>query len=240
MSSQRERRESLLSALRQIVRTAQEQGLDKLASERRLADELEISRGLLRTLLATLAEEGLIRPRKQSGWLLTGQTISEPNNALIGFSEMGRLYGYRTHSEVLESVVRLGYEDELHRLRLPEMSRVWVLRRLRSLDDRPVSVEQVLLPLMAVGTLHQRDMTDRSLLTDLAEIGVVVTRTDVTIEAQAASATVAPFLNLERGAPVLTQREVAYDQYGREIFLGHADYRADSYHFRSTLTRRSR
>lgn len=97
----------------------------------------------------------------------------------------------------------------------------------------------MVLPLSSVGDLPARDMTNRSLLEDLGSIGVLVTRTDVTIEAQVAGPSLALFLQLDRGAPVLTQRETAYDQFGREVFLGHADYRSDSYRFRSTLIRRT-
>lgn len=238
-SIQRQRRDSSLAALRQEVTAARERGLDRLPAERQLAEDLQVSRGLVRSLLGELAKEGLVQAMPQSGWLLTGQALSEPNNALIGFSQMGRLYGYEPQSEVLESSVRLVHESEAPRLRVPPMSRVWTLRRLRRLDALPVSVEQVVLPLDLVGHLPTRDMTNRSLLADLEAIGVLVTRTDVTIEAQVAGPSLALFLQLDSGAPVLTQREIAYDQFGREVFLGHADYRSDSYRFRSTLTRRT-
>lgn len=235
-----DRRGLLLAQLRQLITHSRERGANKLPAERRLAEELQASRGLIRTLLGELAAEGLVQAMPQSGWLITGQALSEPNNSLIGFSEMGRLYGYEPHSDVLESSIRLGDESEITRLRIAPLSRVWVLRRLRRLDERPVSVEQVVLPLEMAGDLPKRDMTNRSLIADLEEFGVLVTRTDVTIEAQVAGPSLAPFLDLQVGAPVLTQREVAFDQYGRELFLGHADYRSDSYRFRSTLTRKTR
>lgn len=234
----RPQREALLDQLRGVVANAREAGCERLPAERTLAASLQVSRGTLRRALEDLAREGLVQARPQSGWMLTGQALSEPAHALIGFSEMGQLYGYEPHGEVLASVVRLAHPAEESRLGLGPLSRVWELRRRRLLGRRPVSVETVVLALSLADGLPDIDFTDRSLLADLDARGIRVTRTDVIVQAALADQSDGALLDLEVGDAVLTQDEVAFDQFGREVFLCHAVYRADSYRFRSTLTRR--
>lgn len=236
--NQKERRDALLRQLRTTALAVQESGHDRMPPERKLAADLGISRGLLRSLLTELEGAGLLRRRNQSGWLLARRSLSEPNNSVIGFSEMGRMYGYEAGSRVLGSVVRQATESELLRLRLAPLSRVWVLTRARSLDQRPVSLEEVVIPFVRARELQVLDMTDRSLFAELHSLGTVVSRVDVSIEARTASSAACEVLGLEPGSPVLSQRELAFDQFGGELYLCRATYRADSYSFRTTLTRR--
>lgn len=239
MPPQRQQHEALLQRLREVVGEARDAGRQRLPAERQLAASLQVSRGTLRRALEDLAREGLVQARPQSGWLLTGQALSEPAHALIGFSQMGELYGYEPHGEVLGSLVRLADPSEEARLGLAPLSRVWVLRRRRLLGRQPVSIEEAVLSLALVDGLPGLDFTDRSLLADLDARGIRVTRTDVIVQAALVDAADGALLDLPVGAAVLTQDEVAFDQFGREVFLCHAVYRADSYRFRSTLTRRA-
>jgi len=236
--TQHDRREALRRRLRLAVQSARDNAHDRLPSERKLAEDLGASRGLVRSLLEELETAGLLQRRSQSGWILTGQSLSEPKNSVIGFSEMGRMYGYATSSEVKNSHIRLAREAEVLRMRLAPLSRVWVLRRVRALDDRPVSLEEVVMPTAQAGDLPTLDMTDRSLFEELQKRNVVVSRVDVTIEAEVAPNFLAELLKLKLSDPVLAQREIGFDQFGRELFLCRAAYRADSYRFRTTLTSR--
>lgn len=236
--TQHDRRQALRRRLRLAIQAARDSAHDRLPSERKLSEDLGASRGLVRSLLAELEAAGMLQRRGQSGWILTGQSLSEPKNSVIGFSEMGRMYGYVTSSEVKSSHIRLAREAEVMRMRLAPLSRVWVLVRLRALDERPVSLEEVVMPAEQAGDLPTLDLTDRSLFEELQERNVLVSRIDVTIEAEVASNPMAELLNLKSSDPVLAQRELGYDQFGRELFLCRATYRADSYSFRTTLTSR--
>lgn len=233
-------RHELLSQLRSRILASAAEGRTRLPSERALAGELAVSRGALRSALTELAGEGLLQPKAQSGWHLSGRTISEPNNTVIGFTEMSRLFGHEPRSRVLKSGVRLARETEVACLRLSPVSQVWVIKRLRFLGSRPTSLEEVVMAADRAGDLTDLDMTDRSLFTELGRRGIEVSRTDVVVEAEVADESNATLLDLQPGSPLLTQHETSYDQHGRELFLCYAQYRADSYRFRSTLTRRTR
>jgi GntR family transcriptional regulator len=225
-------------ALRSLIASVGHTNDDRLPPERALAQTLGVSRGRIRRLLQNLAEEGLVVAKAQSAWRVSGQTISEPSQTLVGFSEMAAMYGYAAHSEVLSATTRLANGNEPRQLRLNELDRVYELVRRRYLDSRPVSVENIVIPLELAGNIPLLDFTDRSLFNELAVNGVDVRRTDAVVEAIEAPAHVAALLNLDVGAPILFQQEAGFDSYGRPLFLGHAHYRGDSYRFRSTLWRK--
>ncbi len=225
-------------ALRALVTSIANSNDDRLPPERILAQTLQVSRGRIRRLLQALAEEGLVVSKPQSAWRASGVTISEPSQTLVGFSEMAAMYGYTAHSEVLSTTNRLATANEARQLRLHELDPVFGLTRRRYLDDRPVSIETIVLPLDLAGDIPGQDFTDRSLFQELANNGIDIRRTDAVVEAIAAPTHVAVLLHLEPGAPVLLQQEAAFDSYGRPLFLGEAHYRGDSYRFRSTLWRK--
>ena len=225
-------------ALRGIARSLANTNDDRLPPERVLAQQLGVSRGLVRRLLQQLADEGLVVSKPQSAWRASGRSISEPSQTLVSFTEMATMYGYVPHTEVLSTTTRLASADESRQLRLQELDPVFELVRRRHLDTRPVSVETVVLPISLAGDLPSRDLTDRSLFVELAANGVEVRRTDAVVEAAAAPAHVSSLLGIQERSPVLLQQESSFDSIGRPLFLGQAYYRADSYRFRSTLWRK--
>jgi GntR family transcriptional regulator len=226
-------------ALRALVGSIAYGNDDRLPPERTLAHTLGVSRGRIRRLLQELADEGLIVSKPQSAWRVSGPAISEPSQTLVGFSEMAAMYGYNAHGEVLSAITRLANGNEPRQLRLNELDRVFELNRRRYLNERPVSIETIVIPLELAGDLPSLDFTDRSLFQELATSGIDIRRTDAVVEAIAAPAHIATLLNLEPGAPVLCQQEAGFDSYGRPLFLGQAHYRGDSYRFRSTLWRKA-
>lgn len=189
-------RQLLLAHLRSVVATASSDGLSRLPAERVLAADLGVSRGALRSLLACLADEGLLQPRAQSGWHINSATISEPSQTLVGFTEMSRLHGHEPRARVLSSVVRLCRDSEATRLRIPNPSKVWMLRRLRYLGEQPTSLEEVVMPCSRAADLTQIDMSDESLFAALSQRGIEVSRTDVVVDAEVADATLANILDL--------------------------------------------
>src|SRR6202048_5520723 len=62
----------------------------RLASERSLAETLGFTRLTVRRALMELAKRGLLEPDERRGWQVRGGPVSEPLNALMGFTQMAR------------------------------------------------------------------------------------------------------------------------------------------------------
>ena len=73
----------------------------RLASERALAEALGFTRLTARRALMELGNRGLLEPDERRGWQVRGGPVSEPLNALIGFSQMARQRGLTATSRVL-------------------------------------------------------------------------------------------------------------------------------------------
>jgi GntR family transcriptional regulator len=210
----------------------------RLPGERTLAGDLGVSRAHVRQALIELAELGLLESSAQRGWFVTGQRISEGPNLLRSFSETAAERGLQVSTRVLQRRVRSATLDEAEVLGLAPAAGVVQIDRLRLLDGVPTAVQSACLPERRVPGLESADLEAHSLYQLLAEqYGVVPTRCDYTIQAEAAGHTIAEMLGVEVGFPVLVGHEVTYDQDEQPISTGTVTYRGDAYRFKASLFR---
>src|ERR1700692_4807110 len=90
----------------------------RLASERSLAEALGFTRLTVRRALMELAKRGLLEPDQRRGWQVRGGPVSEPLNALMGFTQMARQRGLVATSRVLSLEHREATIDESESLRV--------------------------------------------------------------------------------------------------------------------------
>src|SRR5258708_15331325 len=118
----------------------------RLASERSLAEALGFTRLTVRRALMELAERGLLEPDERRGWQVRGGPVSEPLNALMGFTQMARQRGLVATSRVLSLEYREATIDESESLRVAPGAPMIDLSRLRLLDDRPTAIARPPMP----------------------------------------------------------------------------------------------
>jgi GntR family transcriptional regulator len=210
----------------------------RLPSERALAEELGVGRTVLRRAIGGLVEAGLLEPAEPRGWAVVGQHLSEGPNVLRSFSESAQERGLVPGSRILGQTVRPASYDEAELLGLAPAAQVVEVRRLRTLDGVPVAVHTVTVPARMAPGLESVDLTDASLYQVLEErFGLVLARCDYTLQAEAASASVAPLLDVPVGAPVLVGHEITVNREERPLSHGRVVYRGDAYRFRASLFR---
>src|ERR1700676_2772556 len=122
----------------------------RLASERSLAEALGFTRLTVRRALQELAERGVLEPDERRGWQVRGGPVSEPLNALMGFTQMARKRGLVAPSRVLPLKYRKATIDESESLRVAPGAPMLDLSRLRLLDDRPTAIERLRMPMSRV------------------------------------------------------------------------------------------
>lgn len=210
----------------------------RLPGERTLAAHLAVSRQTLRQALQQLAEEGVLQPSPQRGWYVTTKLISDPPNVLQSFTDIAHARGLTPTTRVLASTKRAATLDEADRLAVAPASPVLELRRLRSLDDIPVSVDHTIVALTRAPALTEVDLTDASLYGTLEHVcGVRVTRSNYSLRAEGAGEQCAELLHVPPGTPVLVGEEVTFDLADVPILCGQLVYRGDAYQFQATLYR---
>ncbi|MCT1478870.1 GntR family transcriptional regulator [Microbacterium sp. p3-SID336] len=211
----------------------------KLPSERILAEQVGVSRATLRLALGQLEQEGVLTRHPQRGWFVRGNdTFSDRASELQSFSELATSRGFTAESEVLALARRTATIEEAERLRIPPVSSVIELNRLRKLDGIPVCVDEAVLVGNRCEPVLQRDFTTASLYEALeTDCDISVYRSSCTIQARGATAEQARLLNLEEGDPVLVCDERTTTADGTIVLTSRLTYRWDSYRFTADLYR---
>ncbi|MFI8632980.1 GntR family transcriptional regulator [Microbacterium sp. NPDC077663] len=214
-------------ALQALIDNAVTQGLEKLPAERELADQLGVSRNMVRRALEILENEGaVVRSQGRSGGaFITAVTESAPVsstlfdaherklerdlNAIKGIPQMLAEQGFEASTRVLSESVEDASPGIARALGLTAGAPVISLLRLRLADGRPLSLERMfldadvfpdLLTYSPIGSLYALLAT---------HYGVTVTTAEEHVEVVQASRQVADLLDVKPWAPVLALRRVS-------------------------------
>ncbi|WP_202873328.1 GntR family transcriptional regulator [Kribbella capetownensis] len=210
----------------------------RLPSERQFAIETGLSRMTVRAGFQAASDEGLIVPSPQRGWYVRDLVLREPPSRLQSFTEMAHELGFRPSSDILDHRERPATLDEAHRLHLAPTAPVVAIRRLRGMDGRPVTVEDLVIPVAIAPWLPTADLTNASLYELFSTHGIEFSYSRYTVQAQNADATLATLLNLPTGGAILVATEIAFAQDTTTPLLsGTNHYRGDAYQFTADLTR---
>ena len=208
----------------------------KLPTERALAEHLRISRATLRQALSRLEQDGLIMRRQGNGTFVGEPRIEHDLHQLRGFTSEFTARGRRVESAVLSlrtapTPARLAVTLGVGR----EQDAVVELRRVRSLDGSPMSLETVWLPAHRCGGLLDYDLNNGSLYAALHELGVVPARAEETLMATVLDEYEAAHLDQRPGAASFLIERVTYDAAGDCVECVRTLLRADRFQVRTTL-----
>src|SRR5882724_237171 len=190
--------ESCADALSSEIAQGTLQPGQRLASERSLADTLGFTRLTVRRALRELAERGLLEPDERRGWQVRGGPVSEPLNALMGFTQMARQRGLVATSRVLSLDYREATIDESESLRVAPGASMLDLSRLRLLDDRPTAIERLRMPMSRVQWPPKFDFNS-SIYAALESQGIFPAHADAFVEVVEATPADAQLLGVAVG-----------------------------------------
>lgn len=224
--------------LRELLRRyIQDQNVSgrQLPSERDMASHFGVARMTLRHAVEALVEEELLERVVGIGTFVVKAKV-DLSLKLTSYSEEMARRGLRPSAQTLAfeqipATARLARE-----LQLEEGQGVVRLRRLLLADDEPMSVDENFIPAWRVpGILDAGPPT--SLYNVLRErYGLVIEWGEDTIEANAATASIARLLKVDVGAPVLRTERHAFVSRST-VDYSVSFYRADRYKLRVPLLR---
>jgi GntR family transcriptional regulator len=225
-------------ALADEISAGRLQAGDRLPSERTLGERLGVSRATVRRAIAELADQGLVETPERRRAFVRGEILTEPPNVLLSFTELGRRRGLKATARLLARTTRTASLLEAEGFGIAPGDPLLSLRRLRFLEDRPVAVDEALVPLAIAPHLAEADVARTSLYDELAAAGSEPVRADYDVGAIAVEEPDASLLGVSPGSPGLLAHTRSHSADGRVVEVCMTVYRGDRYRFQATLSRR--
>lgn len=219
--------------LRRAIRDGLYADSGRLPSEPELARQLGVSRATLRQAVSALQDEGLLARRHGSGTYVLNAVAAMRNNLNVNFgvTDLIEAAGWRPGTRDLR-VDEVQADARVARaLGLPPRSRVTVVTRTRTADDRPVAytVDYVPTHVLAELGISPADITQsESLYRGLERVGLVVHHGLAEIRPVKADRLLAAELGVRTGALLLQVEQVDYTGEGDAIVASDEYYVSDT------------
>ena len=200
----------------------------KLPPERILQDQFKVTRNTIRQALIQMETEGLASRERRRGWFISPPRITYDPTTNASFTESVERQGRTPGTEVLSKERIVAGACEASNLGCTEGDPVFLVRRLRSVDERVVLIEH-----LYVNAAHCPDLLDFPLDSSLTQFmsehyGIIECRTRVTMRPTAMPNSQAQALGVAVGMPSLCISREIRDQFNRIIEFDQEFWRHDA------------
>ena len=189
----------------------------KVPSEKSLIAEFGVPRGPVRQALAALRADGIIYGGRGTPPRVQRTAPTQHFDIFRSFTEWANAIGLAPGQRVVGAGRRPASEQVAAELRVPPLSPVVEIIRLRLLDGKPAMLERSTFPTADGAHLLAADLETRSVHQILGGAGIWAARARHQIDATAATPLEVEMLGLHPGAPVLRVRRLCYDEFGTVI-----------------------
>jgi GntR family transcriptional regulator len=222
----------LAESIRELIEVGQLKPLDRLPSEKELAEQTGVSRLTVRQAIAYLVRNGSIAIRPGVGTFVAEPKLSADPFHLLGFTEEMIRQGRTASSRVLEQTVAVPSERVAARLALDPDSEVVRIVRLRFSGDSPLLLETVIVPHTLAPGLESDDLSEHSLYEILENrYGLRPERAQQTLEATGANNYEAQLFGVQPGMPMILLEGITYSRQEQPMEFFKAVYRGDQFKF---------
>lgn len=202
---------------------------DMIPTEWELVDYFKLSRATVRQAMTDLVNENLLYRRKGIGTFVSKPKIDLQYMAtMVSYNDQILSMGLTPSTKVLQFEVIMAGDFLAGEMGLMGEKKAIKLVRLRFADDEPIAVVESYLPYDLCGFVLDVDMEKNSLYQTLArqrDTTVVVVKR--VVEAKLISREDSRLLNVDKGFPVQSFLNKAYNENGRILEYCSSRYRGD-------------
>jgi GntR family transcriptional regulator len=203
---------------------------ETLPGEEELSRIFGVSRMTSRQALQALKSEGMAYRERGRGTFVLAPKVEKDITNRVGFTGEMLALGKSATAEVLATKTVPASPQMAERLGLKSGAAVWMLRRLRFADGKPLAIEEAVLPLDRVPGIETVDFTRCSLYETLrGKYGIRLGSVDEIIEARPPTKKEAAILKMPARASLLAITRTLSDEAGKPIETAHSLYRGDLY-----------
>ena len=213
----------IAEALRERIRVGELASGSRLDNQRQLAKSFGVTLMTLRQALELLEREHLITRRHGLGTFVAAPSVDYDILQLRRFAGDLSAKGEHVATRLLGTRFAAADRRVAEALRLAGRPRVFVLDRLRLVDEHPMSLQRSFLPSPLGDEVIRADLA----LTPLHQVlefklGVVVTRASETVSAVRLGRREARDLGCRAGVPAFESERVSYDAGGAPVVFDRA------------------
>lgn len=221
----------IADAIRQQIENGELKPGDALPTESALQSQFEVSRVTVRQALKQLTEQQIIESIQGSGSYVKEEKVNYDIYQLTSFYEKLADRDVETHSEVLVFEVTKADELLTQRLQLAADDRVWHVKRVRFIKQKPVTLEETWMPLALFPDLTWEVMENSKYHFIENVKKMVIDRSEQEIIPVMPSEEVVKALGIDANKPILEKVSCGYLKDGRVFEFSRNFFKSDDYKF---------
>lgn len=180
---------------------------DRLPSERILAAQFGVNRITLREAIQRLENEHLLYSIPGSGTYLAAQKLRTNTGINFSYQSYCQANGYSSSSKVIYFYETVGTDFVCEKLKIPAKSEIFILKRVRYLNQKPAMLETTHIPKTLCPNLNKFDFDKKHMslykvLTE--EYGILATKTRYSVSMTYADSSSANLLHINQKSPLLS------------------------------------
>lgn len=185
--------------------------LKKLPSERVLQDKFNSTRITIREALSKLEAEGMIYRQNRKGWFICPARLKWDPVKKVNFYQLAKEQNFKASTHLVDILVEQSSDELTQHFDLATAAQTFKITRTRSLDERPVMVEQIHCLKEQFEGLEQKELEGSVTSIFEQDYGVQVQHESSTLYVTATPEDKAELLNLSSGSPCLMIIRRRYD-----------------------------
>jgi GntR family transcriptional regulator len=212
--------------------------LTPIPSERELCEMFSVSRPTVRRALEELEHDGELYRLAGKGTFIADKKYTDHEMQwFIGFHEDASSQNKTPTSMVLQQIVVPAPADVANMLGVPTDSEVFVLERLRFVDNEPICLVTSYIPLTICSDLIRTNFSDKSLYNFLKSHDITIYKAKRSIEVKKATMGESTYLNIEKDSPVVLFQSLGFTEDGIPFEFVKSRYPAYKARFESEVYR---
>jgi DNA-binding GntR family transcriptional regulator len=203
--------------LQTIIQLDRLQVNDKLPSERELVEQFNTTRITLRDALVKLESEGLIYRQNRRGWFIAPPRFVIDAKRKVNFNTMAKEQGRIAKTQVLKIETFPASSPLKEAMQVSGKQMLLSVRRVRSLDDRPVLIEDLYFDTRRFPDFEKFDLSQS--ITELQgnHYGITIGSETSNIQVGSLKTDQAVALGCSDGHPCLKILRWRYDQQNKLV-----------------------
>lgn len=224
------------ASILEMIETGELEVGERAPSERRIAEDLNISRMTARAALSKLVTDGYLHTVAGKGTFVSDPKLRQDLMELTSFTEDMLSRGLTPGSLLLEFEVVTRAPLKVRRALGVSLGGEMVrASRLRTADDQPMCLETSYLARAMVPWLLEEDLRAGSLYKLLESRGIELTKAEEHLEATLVTEEESELLTTPANSPALLIERVTYTDGDRPVEYVKSVYRGDRYRFGAML-----